>query len=75
MRFSLFLISAHSENLIYLALVVKKFKILAAPFEETPILVSLNFVKFYLFFIFADPELRKQALLAKANGKKTSWAI
>ena len=55
-RFSLFLISPHSENLIGPALMVYKFKLLAAPLKgEPPILIPPNFVKFYLF-IFAYPQ-------------------
>ena len=35
-RFSLFLISTHSANLIYQALTGKKFKIWEDPFERDP---------------------------------------
>ena len=51
---SLFLISTHSKNLIYLALMVYKLKILATLFEGEPsILMPPKFVKFDLFIIFA----------------------
>ena len=51
-KFSLFLISTHPENLRHPALMVLKFKILAASLEGLPILIPPNFVKFDLFFIF-----------------------
>ena len=55
--FRLLLMSTDSENLIYLALMVKKFKNLAASFEgEPPILILTNFVKFDLFVTFALSE-------------------
>ena len=57
LRFTLFLISTHSENLINSALILQKFKILEAPFEENlPFSYTPKFVKFYLFFIFAYSE-------------------
>ena len=48
-RFSLFLISSHSENLIHPALMVKKFKILAAQLEGNPHFDTLKFCQLLSF--------------------------
>ena len=55
-RFSVFLISTHSKNLICLGLTVKKFKILAALCQEDPHFDTSNFVKFNLLSVFAVPK-------------------
>ena len=54
-KFYLIFISAHIENIINPAYVVK-FWVLASLFEEDSLFLVPNFFKFYLFFIFAYPE-------------------